>query len=275
MCDQLVRQKNWLGAFAVPYAVINDFAFLHSQDPQISRAGLIEAVKVALVKDPEFFRWIEANLTALAALDPSALETCVERSALWHARHIANGGDAFESGSSRPLDFGHWSAHKLESLTDHEVSHAEAVAIGVALDTLYSVNIGLLAAESAGRFLRVIETLRLATYHPALAWLDENGRRRIFAGLDEFRKHLGTALTPPPCFQKERSRSVLISVAEFEIRNRTLAMKARAERCLTQPGADEDDGGFHAILGAELEDETGSPSIEKNGDEQNGDALRG
>ena len=188
-------KKNWIGVFAVPYAVINDFAFLHSQDPQISRAGLIEAVKVALVKDPEFFHWIEANLTALTALDPPALETCVERSALWHARHIANGGDAFESGSSRPLDFGHWSAHKLESLTDHDVSHAQAVAIGVALDTLYSVSIGLLPAESAGRIMRVIEALQLATYHPALAWLDDNGRRRIIAGLDEFREHLGGELT--------------------------------------------------------------------------------
>lgn len=188
-------KKNWIGVFAVPFAVINDFDFLHSQDPQTCRAGLIEAVKVALVKDPEFFGWIEAHLPALVALDSLALETCVERSALWHARHIANGGDPFESGSSRPLDFGHWAAHKLESLTDHEVSHAEAVAVGVALDTLYSERAGLLAAESAERILRVIETLRLAIYHPALEWQDESGRLRIFAGLDEFREHLGGELT--------------------------------------------------------------------------------
>jgi 3-dehydroquinate synthase len=188
-------KKNWIGAFVVPFAVINDFEFLHSLDPQTCRAGLIEAVKVALVKDPEFFRWMEANLTALAALDPPAVETCVERSALWHVRHIANGGDAFESGSSRPLDFGHWAAHKLESLTNYEVSHAQAVAIGVALDTLYSVRGGLLATEAAGRILRVIEALGLATYHPALAWKNGTGRRRIFAGLDEFREHLGGELT--------------------------------------------------------------------------------
>lgn len=188
-------KKNWIGAFAVPFAVVNDFAFLHSQNPDICRAGLIEAVKVALVKDPAFFTWIESHLPALAALEAPLLEACVERSALLHARHIATGGDAFESGSSRPLDFGHWAAHKLESLTDYQLPHAPAVSIGLALDTLYSVRSGLLAAESAARILRVLDTLRLAIYHPALEWTDESGRRRVFAGLDEFREHLGGELT--------------------------------------------------------------------------------
>ena len=188
-------KKNWIGTFAVPYAVINDFEFLHSQDPQTCRAGLIEAVKVALVKDADFFGWIEAHLPALAALDRRAIEACVERSALLHASHIASGGDPFESGSSRPLDFGHWAAHKLESLTDDGVSHAQAVAVGLALDTLYSVRSGLLATEAAERILRVLAVLELPIYHPALAWKDEAGRRIIFAGLDEFREHLGGRLT--------------------------------------------------------------------------------
>ena len=188
-------KKNWIGVFGVPFAVINDFAFLHSQNPQTCRAGLIEAVKVALVKDPEFFIWIEANLPALAALEPAALESCVERSALLHASHIATGGDAFESGSSRPLDFGHWAAHKLESLSGYELCHATAVSIGLALDTLYSVSCGLLAAASAGRIMRVLDALGLATYHPALDWVDETRRRRVFAGLDEFCEHLGGELT--------------------------------------------------------------------------------
>lgn len=188
-------KKNWIGAFAVPFAVINDFSFLHSQDSETCRAGLIEAVKVALVKDPEFFEWIEVRLEALAALDPAVLEPCVERSALLHACHIATGGDAFESGSSRPLDFGHWAAHKLESLTGYELSHAPAVSIGLALDTLYSVRSGLLAARSAERIMRVLDALGLATYHPALDWTDRAGRRRIFVGLDEFCEHLGGELT--------------------------------------------------------------------------------
>jgi len=188
-------KKNWIGSFAVPFAVINDFTFLHSQEPANCRAGLIEAVKVALVKDAEFFTWIEANLSALAELEPTSLETCIERSALLHARHIASGGDAFESGSSRPLDFGHWAAHKLESLTAYQLSHASAVSVGLALDTLYSAGCGQLATTDATRILRVLDALGLITYHPALEWRDEAGRRSVFAGLDEFREHLGGELT--------------------------------------------------------------------------------
>lgn len=188
-------KKNWVGAFSVPFAVINDFQFLHTQDEETRRGGLIEAVKVALVRDGEFFEWIEANLEALSALDPEALETCVERSALLHARHIATGGDAFETGSSRPLDFGHWAAHKLEAMTHYQLSHAPAVAIGLALDTLYSARAGLLKFSIAEQILRVLDALQLAIYHPALDWEDETGRRRVFEGLDEFREHLGGELT--------------------------------------------------------------------------------
>lgn len=188
-------KKNWVGAFSVPYAVINDFQFLHSQDEATRRGGLIEAVKVALVRDGEFFEWIEANLPALAELDPETLEACVEKSALLHARHIATGGDAFETGSSRPLDFGHWAAHKLEAMTHYQLSHAPAVAIGLALDTLYSARSGLLKFSVAERILRVLDGLQMSIYHPALDWLDETGKRRVLEGLDEFREHLGGELT--------------------------------------------------------------------------------
>lgn len=188
-------KKNWIGSFAVPYAVVNDFAFLQSLDPITRRAGLIEAVKVALVKDREFFEWIEARLAGLAALEKPLLEACVERSAMLHARHIAEGGDAFESGSSRPLDFGHWAAHKLESMTGGKLSHAPAVAIGLALDVLYSVEIGLIPSSLAERVLAVISALGLAAFHPALDQRDACGRRVVLDGLEEFREHLGGGLT--------------------------------------------------------------------------------
>lgn len=188
-------KKNWVGAFSVPYAVINDFRYLHSQEEETRRAGLVEAVKVALVRDGDFFRWIEENLTALAALEPEVLEICVERSALLHARHIATGGDPFETGSSRPLDFGHWAAHKLETMTSYQLPHAPAVGVGLALDTLYSARTGLLKFSIASQILDVLDGLQLAIYHPALDWLDETGRRRVLDGLDEFREHLGGELT--------------------------------------------------------------------------------
>jgi 3-dehydroquinate synthase len=188
-------KKNWVGSFGVPFAVVNDFAFLHSQDEETRRAGLIEAVKVSLVKDAGFFDWIEANAEGLAQLDPDLLETCVERSALHHARHIAQGGDPFECGSSRPLDFGHWAAHKIEALSGYQLDHAHAVAVGLALDTLYSAQVGLLSPAAAERILKVIETLRLPLTHEALDLRGVGGKRRVFDGLEEFREHLGGRLT--------------------------------------------------------------------------------
>jgi 3-dehydroquinate synthase len=189
------NKKNWIGTFAVPFAVINDFSFLHTQNEKTRRAGLIEAVKVALVKDRTFFEWIETHLDALAALDPSTLETCVEKSALLHVHHIAEGGDPFESGSSRPLDFGHWAAHKLEALSSYQLSHARAVAIGIALDTLYSTRSGMADASVTQRVFKILSTLQLDIYHPALDCRDPSGRRCVIDGLNEFREHLGGDLT--------------------------------------------------------------------------------
>lgn len=188
-------KKNWLGSFAVPFAVVNDFRFLESQDEAASRDGLVEAVKVALVKDRGFFEWIEENAGRLARLERDAFENCVERSALLHARHIAEGGDPFETGSSRPLDFGHWAAHKLEALSGYSLSHARAVSIGVALDTMYSVRCGLAPDGLAERVLAVLRKLGLPIHHPALDERDPSGTRLVFAGLDDFREHLGGRLT--------------------------------------------------------------------------------
>ncbi len=188
-------KKNFVGSFAVPYAVVNDFQFLHTQPELTRRAGLIEAVKVALVRDGEFFAWMEKNVEGLRSLDEATLEEAVERSAVHHAKHIAQGGDPFELGSSRPLDYGHWAAHKLEQLTDFELSHGEAVSVGVALDTVYAAKVALLDAKDAERVLKVIEGLELPVWHEALELRDSKGRRRVFNGLEEFREHLGGELT--------------------------------------------------------------------------------
>jgi 3-dehydroquinate synthase len=188
-------KKNFIGTFAVPYAVVNDFQFLHTQPELTRRAGLIEAVKVALVRDGEFFDWLEKNVGGLLSLDETILEEAVQRSAVHHAKHIAQGGDPFELGSSRPLDYGHWAAHKLEQLTDFELSHGEAVSVGVALDTLYAAKVGLLEAVDAERVLKLIEGLKLPIWHEALELNDPRGRRRVFNGLEEFREHLGGELT--------------------------------------------------------------------------------
>lgn len=188
-------KKNWIGSFAVPYAVVNDFDFLHTQPEDIRRDGLVEAVKVALVRDRAFFCWLEDNVKFLYELKPAVLEEAVERSAIQHAEHIATGGDPFETGSSRPLDFGHWAAHKLEQITDFTLSHAQAVSVGVALDTVYSWRTGRISEEDARRVLDILLALGLPLYHEGFEQLGEDGKREVIAGLEEFREHLGGELT--------------------------------------------------------------------------------
>jgi 3-dehydroquinate synthase len=188
-------QKNFLGAFAPPFAVVNDSALLESLPPRELRAGMAEAVKVALIRDRDFFEWLCAQAERIAAFDEEALALLVERGAQLHLDHIEGGGDPFERGSARPLDFGHWSAHKLERLTNHELRHGEAVAIGIALDCLYSAARGWLSQADAERVLRLLCTLGLPIDHPALHWTYSDGRWLIEEGFEEFREHLGGELS--------------------------------------------------------------------------------
>jgi 3-dehydroquinate synthase len=187
--------KNLLGTFAPPFAVINDSAFLDTLSDRDKRSGLAEGVKVALIRDLDFFIWLESNRAALARFDPHSMGALVRRCADLHMHQIARGGDPFESGSARPLDFGHWSAHKLEALTRHALRHGEAVAIGIALDTRYSVLSGLLPEADGARVHRLLAGLGFRLWDDALDLRDENGRRRVLAGLAEFQEHLGGELT--------------------------------------------------------------------------------
>jgi 3-dehydroquinate synthase len=187
--------KNFLGTFAPPFAVINDTAFLSTLEPRDQRSGMAEAVKVALIRDPVFFDWLEAQARELRAFEPKAVDYLVRRAGEIHLRHIGTAGDPFERGSARPLDFGHWAAHKLESLCDHELRHGEAVAIGMALDSRYSSMQGMLPEPELERICALLEALGFSLWHPALARLDADEQPAVLAGLREFREHLGGELT--------------------------------------------------------------------------------
>ena len=187
--------KNFLGTFAPPFAVINDSEFLRTLPARDARAGMAEAVKVALIRDPSFFDWLEQHVAELAAFEPAPLARLVRVAAEIHLGHIAGGGDPFEQGSARPLDFGHWAAHKLESLTDHALRHGEAVAIGMALDSCYSARNGLLDPAALERICALLEGLGFALWDDALSWLGEDECPRVLDGLREFREHLGGELT--------------------------------------------------------------------------------
>jgi 3-dehydroquinate synthase len=186
----LFEKKNWIGTFAVPWGVINDEALLASLPDRDFRCGFSEAVKVSLLKDPEEFVRIEAWAERIRDRDMSAARPVIRRSAELHLEHITLGGDPFEALEARPLDFGHWSAHKLEPMTKFELRHGEAVAIGVAVDTVYSSLVHGLPAEDADRVLRCLVNLGAPLSHPAL-----RDTKQLFQGLEEFRQHLGGRLT--------------------------------------------------------------------------------
>jgi 3-dehydroquinate synthase len=170
--------------------VICDGRFLETLSPRDRRAGMSEAVKVALVKSRAMFDWLEDNAQGLASGEPSIVRELVTRSAAGHLDHIAGSGDPFEMGSARPLDFGHWAAHKLESLTKHGLRHGEAVAIGLALDAVVSLEMGLCDETVPARTIAILRALGLSLWNDMLDRPDE-----VFSGLEEFREHLGGELT--------------------------------------------------------------------------------
>ena len=183
-------KKNFHGTFFPPFAVLNDPTLLTTLSDRDWRSGFAEAVKVALLKDPALFELIEREAAAINARESAHADEILDRSARLHLDHITEGGDPFEMQSARPLDFGHWSAHKLESLTNYELRHGEAVAIGLAIDTAYSAAIGLCDGATAARVRTTLTSLGFTLTHPRLA---DPGP--VLGGLEEFREHLGGRLT--------------------------------------------------------------------------------
>jgi len=183
-------KKNFLGTFAVPWAVVNDLSLLETLDDREWRSGMSEAVKVALLKDAGLYRLIASRADQLANRDVPFADGVIQRSAALHLDHIAHGGDPFEATTARPLDFGHWSAHKLEQMTNFAVKHGEAVAIGLALDVTYCELLGMLPPETAADIRDTLAAIGFDLWHPAMDDADT-----LLAGLEEFREHLGGRLT--------------------------------------------------------------------------------
>jgi 3-dehydroquinate synthase len=187
-------KKNFIGTFSPPRTVINDFQLLSTLAPRDKRCGFAEAVKVACIRDAAFFANLEAEAAQLREFDGSAMRRLICRCAEAHINHIVQGGDPFEAGSARPLDFGHWSAHKLEQLSNFRLRHGEAVAIGISLDVIYSRRMGYLQATSADRILDLLENLGFSLFAPELLTTGKRHEFVVLEGLEEFREHLGGRL---------------------------------------------------------------------------------
>lgn len=188
-------QKNFLGSFYPPYAVLNDYTLLATLPLTARRDGHAEAVKVGLIRDAAFYAWVEQHAPALASGEEAATRYAIRRCAELHLQHIGSAGDPFERGSARPLDFGHWAAHKLEQLSHFRISHGHAVAVGMAIDVLYSSRMGLLADADARRIHQCLQRLGFTFDVAGLAGLkSRDDLPLLLEGIAEFQEHLGGQL---------------------------------------------------------------------------------
>ena len=187
-------QKNFLGTFSPPFAVVNDTKLLSTLPDAELRSGFSEAVKVAVIKDGQFFARMENLAPRLCSGDMPAVREALETCAAIHLRQITSGGDPFEFGTARPLDFGHWAAHRLEILSDGRISHGFAVAAGIALDSVYANLSGMLSDNDTARITNLLRALKLPLWYPEMEIKETNGEFSLLKGVDDFRNHLGGRL---------------------------------------------------------------------------------
>lgn len=213
-------QKNFVGTFSPPFAVLIDPSFLRTLHDDHWLGGVAEAVKVAAIKDCRFLAEIHRDGPALGRRDAAgvaAMERVVRRSAELHLEHIRTSGDPFEYGSARPLDFGHWGAHKIETMTHYGIGHGQAVAIGIAVDTYYARETGHIDDDGFWMIIGALTRAGLPIYHPCLQERKEDGTLRILDGLRDFREHLGGILCvtlPSPVGKKTEIHQVDPSLVE-------------------------------------------------------------
>lgn len=187
-------KKNFIGAFQPPFAVLNDSDFIATLEHRDKIAGVAEAIKVALIRDEKFYRYLTENRERIRKAELDVMARLIRRSAELHMDHIRTSGDPFELGSARPLDFGHWSAHKMESLTKNRLRHGEAVALGMALDTIYSIKMGFCSEKEGFGVISLMEQIGFRLWEDELLAKNKSGNWVILEGLQEFREHLGGVL---------------------------------------------------------------------------------
>ncbi|MFZ9034249.1 MAG: 3-dehydroquinate synthase [Anaerohalosphaeraceae bacterium] len=191
----IFNAKNFAGTFAPPFAVVNDFGFLSTLSADDWIGGIAEAFKVAIIKDAAFCDFLCEHAKKLKDRDPATMEKVIRRCAEIHLEHIRTSGDPFEYRSARPLDFGHWAAHKIEVLSDFAIGHGQAVAVGIAIDSYYAMKKELM---THAQFRTIIDGLVRCGFD---VWSEHASKRtaenklEIIDGLQQFQEHLGGELT--------------------------------------------------------------------------------
>ena len=159
------RGKNMIGAFHQPKCVIADMATLDTLPARELSAGLAEVIKYGLIRDPDFFNWLEAHMDGLMGRDADLLAQAVERSCHNKAQVVA--ADERESGERATLNLGHTFGHAVETgLGYGEVLHGEAVAIGMCQAADLSRRLGWLTEADVSRIEQLLARAGLPTVPP-------------------------------------------------------------------------------------------------------------
>ncbi len=158
--------KNMIGAFYQPQVVIADADVLDTLDDRQLSAGLAEVIKYGLIRDLEFFEWLEHNIEALLARDKRALAFAIERSCANKAEVVEQ--DEMETGLRATLNLGHTFGHAIETGMGYgEYLHGEAIAIGTCQAADLSRRKGWLDDDDVERIIRVFKKARLPVTPPA------------------------------------------------------------------------------------------------------------
>jgi 3-dehydroquinate synthase len=157
--------KNMIGAFHQPNCVLIDTDTLDTLDDRQLAAGLAEVIKYGLIKDSDFFAWLEHNMVALKKRDKQALAYAIERSCTLKAEIVA--ADERESGQRALLNLGHTFGHAIETGTGYgNWLHGEAVAAGMLMAADLSARHGWLSADAVQRTGALLQRAGLPTSPP-------------------------------------------------------------------------------------------------------------
>ena len=158
--------KNEIGAFYQPKMTIADISTLKSLPKEEFTGGLAEVIKHAVIKDANFFEYLEKNLDLLKALDNNVLEAVVAKSAQIKAEVVES--DEKDTGLRNILNFGHTVGHAVESVSNFQVSHGQAVSIGMTAAANIAVELDLMDPENVTRLKKLLGKAGLPTKLPRM-----------------------------------------------------------------------------------------------------------
>lgn len=192
--------KNMIGAFYQPKLVLADIDTLKTLPQRELSAGLAEVIKYGLIRDADFFLWLERNMSKLVNLDPAALSYAIYRSCQNKAEVVAT--DEHETGERALLNLGHTFGHAIENAMGYGVwLHGEAVAAGTVLAAQFSHRLGWLKSGDFERIIRIFKAAGLPTDPPALGaekYLDLMGMdKKVIDGkirLVLLKDHIGSSI---------------------------------------------------------------------------------